>query len=129
MMDEEELQKKAENGDESDDSDSRAYRLIFDSLRKESGYRLPPSFADNVVATAAKQRARSSGEFLWFGVGIFFLLAALIVAIFMSNYQLSPPTLSLGFLSQMSAYYGLFIFGAGFIVLLNIVDKKLLRRH
>jgi hypothetical protein len=120
----EELQKKVESGHESDDMDSRSYKTVFQALSQEPEFKLPSSFADRVVAMAESKRKGPSSEFLWFGLGIFFLLIAFIVAIVMTGFKLN-----LGFLSGVSSYYGLFIFGGVFIGILSWIDKKYIHHH
>jgi hypothetical protein len=120
----EELQNKIELGHESDDIDSRSYSTVFQALRQEPEFKLPGSFADRVVAMAESKRKSSSSDFLWFGVGIFFLVIAFIVVIVMTGFKLD-----LGFLSGISSYYGLFVFGGLFIGLLNLLEKKVLRKR
>jgi hypothetical protein len=120
----EELQKKIESGHESDDMDSRSYKTVFQALSQEPEFKLPASFADSVVAIAESKRKSSSSDFLWFGLGIFFLVIAFVVAIVMTGFKLD-----LGFLSGVSSYYGLFIFGAIFIGILSWIDKKFIHRR
>jgi hypothetical protein len=120
----EELQKKVESGHESDDIDSRSYKTVFQALSQEPEFKLPTSFADRVVAIAENKRKGSSSDFLWFGLGIFFLLIAFVVAIVMSGFK---P--NLGFLSGVSSYYGLFIFGGFFIGILSWIDRRFIHRH
>jgi hypothetical protein len=120
----EELQRKIESGRESDDMDSRAYKTVFQALSMEPGFKLPVSFADRVAAIAETKHKSSSFNFLLFGLGIFFLVIAFVVAIVMTGFKLN-----LGFLSDMSPYYGLFVFGGLFIGLLNILGRKLLRKQ
>lgn len=123
-VNDEELQNSAEKGHHTDEVDSRAYKLVFDALRKEPEYRLRPSFADRVVKIAQGKQKGSSSEFFWFGLGIFFLLIAFVTAIVMTGFKLD-----LGFLSGVSSYYGLFVFGAFFIGLLSWIDKRFIRRR
>jgi hypothetical protein len=123
-MRDEELQKKIESGHESDDMDSRSYKTVFQALSQEPEFKLPASFADRVVAIAEYKQKSSSPDLLWFGLGIFFLLIAFVVAIVMSGFKLN-----LGFLSGVSSYSGLFVFGVAFIGLLNLLEKKVLRKQ
>ena len=120
----EELQKKIESGHESDDMDSRSYKTVFQALSQEPEFKLPASFADSVVAIAESKRKSSSSDFLWFGLGIFFLVIAFTIVIVTTGFKLN-----LGFLSGMSSYYGLFVFGGLFIGLLNLLEKKVLRKR
>lgn len=116
----EELQQRIESGVEGDDRHSNAYRHIFRALEADPGTGLSVSFADKVVMIArGKQKQRKSRELVWIGVGAVLLLVALVTAVVMTGYKLN-----LGFLSGMSAYKGLALFGILFIGLLNWIDKR-----
>jgi hypothetical protein len=122
-MNDEELQRDAEHDRYPDEMDSRAYKFVFDALRKEPDYKLSPAFADRVVKVAQGKQKGFSSEILWIGLGVFLLLIAFVVTIVMTGFKLN-----LGLFSGMSSYYGLFIFGSLFIGLLNFIDKKMLRK-
>jgi hypothetical protein len=125
---EEELQKNLEAGKnpEGDELDIKSYEQVFHALRREPEYKLPFTFADTVVQRAMRnQKAKGFlNEYFWFGFGIALLLIALGVAISQTEF-----TLSAGFLSGMSAYKGLLFFGVVFILLLNWIDKRLVRNR
>jgi hypothetical protein len=125
---EEELQKNLESGKlpEGDDLDIKAYQHVFNGLKKAHEYSLPIGFAERVVAKAVETREKRgfSRDFLWFGIGLFLMVVACIVAIVYSGFK---P--SLGFLSGLADFKGLIIFGAVFIFFLNWLDKKLVRKN
>ena len=122
---EEELQKNIEAGKtpDGDELDVKAYREVFQALKKEPGFELSSGFADRVMAKAVESRKKdSSRDMLWLVVGIFLIFISLVVAIMLTGFKLSA-----GFLSGMSDYKGLFVFGVAFIGLLNWLDKRLIR--
>ena len=120
---EEELQKRVEAGKVNDDLDAKAYQQVFSGLRQEPEFRLPTAFADRVVARIQLQQSKSlRREYFWLGFGIFLLVITFIVAIVLTEF-----TFDLGFLEGLSNFKGILIFGAGFILLLHWIDKRLLR--
>lgn len=123
---EEELQRNLEAGKnpEGDDLDVKAYQTVFDALKHEPEFTLSSSFADKVVRIAVdKQNSKSTfREYFWFGLGIFVMLIASVVAIFMTEFKFD-----MGFLNGLSSFKGLIIFGIFFIGLLHWLDKKLIR--
>jgi hypothetical protein len=125
MMNEEELQHRVERGGVGKDIDSKAYEVVFDALKKEPNYTLSSKFADRVVEIAAKNRSGSvSTEFIWLGVGVFLLIIAMIVALT----KITMPS-DFGFLSAMSSYGGLFVFGIFFIGLLQFIDRRFIQQR
>jgi hypothetical protein len=124
---EEEIQKNIEAGRPSDDNDmdAKAYREVFRVLKTSSPETsLPINFADKIVARIIeKQKRESARDFFWFGAGIFFMVVALIVTIYYTGFKFD-----LGFLKGMSAYTGLFVFGIAFILLLNVLEKRIVPR-
>jgi hypothetical protein len=123
-VDDEQLQSDAEKGLPTDEMDSKAYRLVFAALRKEPEYRMSSSFADRVVSKIQEKQKGSSSEFFWFGLGIVLLLIAFVVAIAMTGFKID-----LGFLSGMSSYYRLFIFGAVFAGFLSWIDRRFIQHR
>lgn len=131
---EEDIQRAAERGEttQTDRLDERAYREIFRALKKDPGYKLDAGFAERVAASVAGQRrTQNSGDYLWFSASILALLLAFTCALLYTGFRLDLTGLSIdmGFLSVMSDYKGLAIFGAIFITLLNWLDKSLIRRQ
>ena len=124
MSNDEELQKNIEAGNRLayDDPDAKAYQEIFARLNKEPEAYLPLDFADNVIVRIREQQQRSaSRDYYWLIAGVLLLSIAMIVAVVLTGFQAG-----LGFLKGMSAYVGLFAFGAAFILFLNRLDKKIL---
>jgi hypothetical protein len=123
--DEERIQKDIESGQTpgGDGLDVKAYQEVFRALAKEPLYQVSPNFAENVVArVVSKQQAKQSRDYLWFGAGIFFLVVTAIATLMMVGF-----TPNFGFLTSMSDYKGLALFGIVFIALLNWLDKRLIR--
>lgn len=122
---EKKLQEKIEAGfsDSASDIDSKLYQQIFSALDKGPDYTLPSSFADRVVHKIQHEQARSAKyEYLWLCVGIVLLIVAMVIAIVFTGFKITA-----GFLSAISAYKGLFAFGAIFIIFLHWVDRKFIR--
>jgi hypothetical protein len=124
---EEELQKKIERGEVApgEDLDVKAYQEIFRVLKKEPGYQLSPRFAENVVSRIDERHNRSlSKDYFWFFTGLFFFLLTSIITLVFTNFRLD-----FGFLNVMSEYKSLAIFGAAFIVFINWLDKRVVKRR
>jgi hypothetical protein len=122
----EELQRKIESGiiTNADDLDVKAYQEVFARLRKEPHVNLPNDFAEKIIARVIEQRRRSSSrDYYWFASGVLLLIVAMIVAVELSGFK---P--GLGFLKGISAYAGVFVFGAAFILFLNRLEKKILSK-
>lgn len=120
---EEELQNNIEAGRQTgeDDADVKAYREVFRVLSKPPQTSLPPDFADRIVARIEEKREHESEkDLIWFSAGIAIMVLVLVATVLYTGFSLD-----LGFLKEMSGYAGLFIFGVAFIMLLNILDKKL----
>jgi hypothetical protein len=105
------------------DRDSRAYRIVFEALRKETDFQLPARFADSVMDRLQQQGTRSTNEYAWLGVGIFLFFIAAVVAVILTDFKLEW-----GFLKGASCLLNLFIFGAVFILALQWLDRKFIRR-
>jgi hypothetical protein len=123
---EEEIQKKIDAGLKpvGEELDVRAYEEVFLRLRRRPETLLSTNFADKIIARVIeKNRHSASRDFVWFGLGIFALVIACVVAVVMTGFQFK-----LGFLKDISSYFGLFAFGIVFILVLNRLDKKLVLR-
>ena len=122
----EEMQKNLESGQPAagDEVDVKAYRHVFDALRKEPEFVLPHAFANRVVRALVQQQTQKTTvrEYVWFGVGILLLLIACITAIVLTDFKFS-----FGAFSALKSYKGLFLFAAVFITLLHLLDKRVLR--
>lgn len=120
---EEELQNNIEAGRPTgaDDADVKAYREVFRALSTLPETSLPNNFADRIVARIEEKRKRESKkDVIWFASGIGVMVLVFVATILYTGFQFD-----LGFLNDMSGYAGLFIFGVAFILILNILDKKL----
>lgn len=119
---EEELQKKIESGHPADGLDARAYEAVFRALKKEPVHQLPDDFADRVVRRVTAGRTPWPNDYFWLGAGILFLLIACVGTILFTGYRFD-----FGFLNVMGHYKGIVGFGLALIVLLNWLDKKLIK--
>jgi hypothetical protein len=122
---EEALQRQAEqNQMKGFDKDSRAYQIVFNALQKETGFQLSPRFADQVIHQLQQQRKfRTTHEYVWLGLGIFLFIVAAVVTVVKTDFR--PEW---GFLNGISRYLNVFIFGAVFILALQWLDRKFVRR-
>lgn len=121
----EELQKKIEGGvtPDNEDLDTRAYQKVFRALKKDPGYEIPGQFAENVLhRVVSKEKKGLFNDYFWFFAGILFVLISSIVTIMLTGFRLN-----FGFLTQMSDYKGLALFGIVFIIFINWLDKRLVR--
>ena len=120
---EDQLQNDIERGTFGNESlDANAYRHVFRALEKEPEMTLSGSFADKVMLKIGTKKSSSVRDFVWLGVGIFFSIIMLIVALGVSGLNLN-----LGFLKAMSDYKGLLIFAIGMMIAFNFLEKRLLR--
>ena len=127
---EEELQKNIEAGQKptGDDPDMQAYHEVFRRLNREPDFQLSPAFSDKVVSRLLEEKSNPYRDFVWLGVGIFFLIASCMTAMWMSGIKLNLNFrfTDLVFLKNISGYAGLFAFGVIFVIVLNQLDKKIL---
>jgi len=122
----ENLQKQFEKGDFSAEGvDAQAYRKIFDALKNEPEYTLPIYFADRLVTLIeSKERTKEvSRDNFWLGLGLFSFVIALIVALVLTDFKFS-----FGAFQFFAGYRGLIFFGIAFVLLLNWIDKKIIRK-
>ncbi len=120
------LQKQFENGNFSNEGvDAQAYQKVFDALKHEPEYMLPVYFADRlVILIESKEKTKEiSHDNLWLALGLFSFVIALIVAFAVTDFKLSVGTFQF-----FVGYRGLIFFGIAFILLLNWVDKKIIRK-
>ena len=118
----EELQGKIEKGHSADSSpDARAYQRIFETLKKEP-YCVPAHFADRIVSLVEARGSSLSKDYFWFGLGLFLFVVATIVAIVLTDFRLN-----FGAFKFISGYSGLLVFGAAFILLIQYLDKQLIK--
>ena len=98
---------------------------IESALKKEIDFKLSDSFSDRIIEMVM---TRAKRERKWELIGIIttgvLFLAALIV-----TFVLTEFSFSLGVLTFLSDHLGLIGFAIVFIVLLNILDKKIVRKQ
>jgi len=122
----ENLQKRFDEGDYSCEGiDAQAYQKVFEVLKREPEFTLPVYFADRLVSLIeSKEKVKeSSRDNLWLGLGLFSLVVALGVAFVLTGFKLS-----VGAFQFFAGYSGLTIFGIAFILLLNWVDRRVIRK-
>lgn len=118
----EELQIQIEKGFNHEGSeDALAYRKLFDALRKEPDFNVSLPFADRIIDLIDKREEKR--DFWWMGIGIFLSLISMIVAL-----TLTQANWSAGVFTFLSGYPGLVIFGIAFILVLQWIDKKVVRK-
>ncbi len=123
MNHEEELQNQVEQGLAANNSeDAFAYQRVFNSLKKEPDFHVSLPFADRVVALIEKREEQK--DYWWLAAGLFLSVITLIVAI-----ALTKVTWSAGAFTFVSDYYGLVLFGIVFILLLQWVDKRVIKKQ
>lgn len=119
---EEELQHQIENGIVNESDDARAYQRVFDALKKEPDFHVSLPFADRVLAIIEKKEEKR--DYWWMAVGIFLTVIALIVSLVLTSAHWTA-----GAFTFLSGYPGLVAFGISFILLLQWVDKKVIRKQ
>lgn len=120
-MTDEELQKQIEAGGHAYDEESEAYRYVFKVLKHEPAFHVSLPFADRILARIEKKEEQR--DFRWLALGISLSVIALIVTLALTK------AWTVGVFSFISGYPGLVIFGLAFIVLLQWVDRRVLRKH
>lgn len=120
-MKDEELQKQVEIGLPSQHEDGEAYRHLFKALKKEPAFHVSLPFADRVLARIDKKEEQR--DFRWLAVGIFLSVIALVITLALTK------AWTIGVFSFISGYPGLIVFGIAFIVLLQWVDKRIIRKQ
>lgn len=122
MNNEEELQNQIEKSGSSDNGlDSRSYQLVFDALKKEPSFSLSGSFEDRVIRRIEERKeATKDSAWIWIGIALFIIAAGVSMA-------LTSFTFNFGAFKFLDGYPGLFIFGTLFILVLQILDKKIVR--
>jgi hypothetical protein len=121
-MKDEELQDSVEKGNVPEGIDARAYVRVFDALRKETSFQLPANFATRVVNRVDFSQQQSS-DMLWLYLGLFSCLLAMVVAIAMTDFEFN-----FGAFRFIAGYPGLFVFALVFILGLQWIDKKMVRK-
>lgn len=97
---------------------------IDNALTREPDFKLPVGFADGLVKIIEESRAREKRwEIFWIGFGGFLFFIALIVVLVLIDFK---PTFSGS--SFLTTNVGLIVFGILFVLLLNLLDKKFIRK-
>lgn len=120
-MTDEKLQKQVEAGQWVGHEDGETYRQVFNALKQEPAFHVTLPFADRVLARIEKKEEQR--DLRWLAAGIFLSVAALVACLVFTN------TWTTGTFSFISGYPGLVIFGIVFILLLQWVDRRLLRKY
>jgi len=121
-----ELQNQFDQGNYTADGiDGQAYQKVYGALKREPAYTLPIYFADRLLSRIeSKEKIReASRDNWWLGLGLFSFVIALIVSFVLTDFQFSA-----GAFQFLAAHAGLISFGLGFILLLNWVDKRIIRK-
>jgi|SRR6185295_5905373 len=123
-MNEEELQDKIEKGLAGNSADDNAYRRVFDALKREPTFQLPADFAGAVLRKRQPAKPVEAGrEIFWIYAGIAAFVIAAGISIFLTGF-----TLNFGVLRFLPSHAGLVIFGIAFIIALQWVDKRFIKR-
>lgn len=119
------LQEQAESGRPDGSIDSMAYRKVFDALKKDSTPALSPAFADRIVAMVSdRQSSRASRLMIFLAIaGGSCAIGLLVVATILTGFKVR-----LGFMEPLREFGGMFLFGIAFILLLNWLDKSIIRK-
>jgi len=125
-MTEDQLQESTERGNDIPSKDGRAYRAVFNALKREHDFVLPPSFANRIVGQLTERR--SSRDMLWLYLGLGSMLITLAIVIAIIGSRTDFRFLTMGTFTFLSSYKGLVIFGIAFILALQWVDKKFVRK-
>ena len=101
----------------------RAYRVVFNGVKKTPNFSLPSNFAENVIQRISQLREDRAirKDFFWLALGLLVFLIATIITIGLSNFKFD--TGAFGFIKN---YGGLLLFGGLLILGLQWLDKKIL---
>lgn len=119
---EEGLQNQIEKGLVNESDDARAYQRIFDALKKEPDFHVSLPFADRIVALIDKKEEKR--DYYWMAAGISLIFITLLVTLAFIKIQWTA-----GVFTFLSGYSGLVMFGIAFILLLQWVDKKVIKKQ
>jgi len=123
---EEELQQNIESGQSEDNGpDAQAYRAVFDALRKEPEYTLPPAFARKVMQ---KIEIRQKQRFSFWEVRLVALVAFLMITALIVTLYLTGTKPSWSVLNGVRPYWGFIVFAVSFVGLLHWLDRKFIIR-
>lgn len=118
----EELQNQIENGLVNESDDAHAYQRVFDALKKEPDFHVSLPFADRIVAIIEKKEEKR--DYWWMAIGIFLAMLAMVISL-----ALTSPHWTAGVFKFISSYSSLVVFGIACIVLLQWVDRKVIKKR
>ncbi len=121
-MSDEEIQNRIQQGEHLHGVEGQAYRHVFEALQKEPGFVLPPSFADKVIHRITTTPEQSY-DMVWMIAGFSGCLIALMVVVLLTGFKVN-----LGVLNFVKEYTGLLLFGAAFLLALQWVDRRVVRK-
>lgn len=121
-MNDEALQNQIESGLIPDHEDGQAYKHVFNALKQEPEFHVSLSFADRILARLNKKEEQR--DYWWLAAGIFLVIIALIVTL-----ALTSARWSAGIFTFISGYRGLILFGIAFILALQWIDRKVLKKQ
>jgi hypothetical protein len=126
MNSENELQEKVERGLPVSGRDAEVYQQLFRVLAREKEISLSADFAEIVAKrVTSKERKRVFlEEHLLLLISVLSVLAGAAYCLMKTD-----ASFSLGFLSGMSDYAGVFSFGIALILVLNFFEKRLISRR
>ena len=123
-MTDEELQNNIEKGFAGQESDGEAYRRVFDALKREPSFKLSSDFADKVIRNRhGVPHSSATRELVWLYVGLFSFIVVAGIAIFLTGFKIN-----LGVLKFISGFRGLIVFGVMFILALQWIDRRFVRK-
>jgi len=122
-MTDEELQSSIEGGDPMKSRDAAAYKRIIHALQREPDFVLPATFANSVIGRLGRSSARSSRDMFWLYAGMASCMITLVVAILLTDF-----TFTFGAFRFISGYPGLITFAIGFILGLQWLDRRFVRK-
>jgi hypothetical protein len=121
-MKDEALQNQIESGAIPDHEDGLAYKHVFNALKKEPEFHVSVPFADRILARLDKKEEQR--DYWWLAAGIFLVIIALIITLALTSARWSAGTFTF-----LSGYRGLILFAIAFILALQWIDRKVLKKQ
>jgi len=116
----------------------RFEEIVSSALEKQTEFELSPDFADRVVSMIQQKAVQkeTQRDRWWLISGIASMIGALVYVFtkielksLIPNVEIAPISPGVGVFTFLSGYSGLVIFGIAFVIALNFLDKRILRRH
>lgn len=104
--------------------DVEAVSRMLSVLEKEDrSVHLSGNFSAGIIQKIVQKQKREN-RFSWFGylAGVLGIIVSLIISLLVVDFKID-----LGFLKGISSYSGLFLFGIAFILVLNFIEKRIIR--